>query len=589
MFIPTTLQEVKDRGWNSLDIILISGDTYTDNSYNGTALIGHWLMDHGYKVGIIAQPDVDSDKDITRLGQPDLFWSVSAGCVDSMVANYTPTRKFRKDDDFTPGGVNNRRPDRATIAYTNLIKKYIKGKPIFLSGIEASLRRVAHYDYWSDSLRRSVLFDSKADGIIYGMTELATLEVADCIRRGVDWRNTRGVVYISNEMPSDSIVMPSFEDCVSDKDAFRKAFIVFRDNNDPISGRNLVQGYGNRWLVQNRPQRSLTTQELDSLYGSDFENEVHPYYSRFGHVKAMDTVKNSVTTHRGCYGGCSFCAIAAHQGRHVISRSVESIVSEVERMAKKPGFNGTIQDVGGPTANMYDIDCLIKKNRGACKEKRCLGRHVCDNLFVNHASQIKLLEEISSVPGVKRVFVNSGIRYDLILADKLNGDKYLDTIVRNHVSGQMKVAPEHVCDRVLDLMGKPPCSELLEFRRRFMEATAKIGKEQYLTYYFIAAHPGCTKENMKELSDFCHNYLKTNPEQVQMFTPTPSTESTMMFYTKSDIRGRPIFCERSIQGMHQQKDLVVISKTNKVYKEDSHKKKVGCHTNQARKKQSKKV
>lgn len=589
MFIPTTIQEVKKRGWNSLDIILISGDTYTDNSYNGTALIGHWLIDHGLRVGLIAQPDVSSDKDITRLGQPELFWSVSAGCVDSMVANYTPTRKFRKDDDFTPGGQNNKRPDRATIAYTNLIKKYIKGKPIFLAGIEASLRRIVHYDYWSDSLRRSILFDSKADGIIYGMTELATLEVAGCISAGKDWHDVRGVAYIGNSVPDDYVILPSFEDCISNKDNFRRAFLTFKENNDPISGKGLAQLHGNRWLIQNRPQRNLTTKELDALYESDFENEVHPHYLKDGPVKAMETIKNSITTHRGCYGGCSFCAIAVHQGRHIISRSIESIISEIKRMASKQVHDIIIQDVGGPTANMYAIDCLIKKNRGACKNRSCLGKNPCDCLLIDHGPQIELLDKISQIPGVKKVFVNSGIRYDMILADKRNGDKYLENIIGNHVSGQMKVAPEHICDNVLKLMGKPSRYELLEFRNKFMEITARIGKEQYLTYYFIAAHPGCTRENMQELSDFCRNYLKINPEQVQVFTPTPSTESTMMFYTQTDSKGNRIYCERNVQGMQHQKQLVVVSNFEKVHKGDSHKCKAGCIKKQDRKNQSKRV
>lgn len=587
MFIPTTLQEMKKRGWSSFDIILVSGDTYTDNSYNGTAMIGHWLIDHGYKVGIIAQPDVSSDKDITRLGQPNLFWSVSAGCVDSMVANYTPTRKFRKDDDFTPGGQNNRRPDRATIAYTNLIKKHIKGKPIFLAGIEASLRRVVHYDYWTNSLRRSIIFDSKADGVIYGMTELATIEIAERIREGRDWHDVRGVAYAGNTAPEDSIILPSYEECVEDKDSFRKAFLLFKENNDPISGRTLAQAHGNRWLIQNRPQRNLTPDELDSLYGSDFENAVHPYYLKDGPVKAMETIRNSITTHRGCYGGCSFCAIAVHQGRHVISRSTESILSEVKRMVAQQNRDIIIQDVGGPTANMYGIDCLIKKNRGACKNKSCLGRSPCDCLVIDHAVQIDLLDKISALPGVKKVFVNSGIRYDMILADKRNGMKYLENIVRNHISGQMKIAPEHVCDNVLRLMGKPSCSELLEFYRRFTEMTAEAGKDQYLTYYFIAAHPGCTRDNMKELSDFCHNYLKTNPEQVQVFTPTPSTESTMMFYTQMDSRGNRIYCERNIQGMQLQKQLIVTSNFEKIHKCGSQNGKAECHKKQSRRKQSK--
>ena len=388
MFVPTTPEEVRARGWDALDVILVSGDTYTDNAYNGTALIGHWLMDRGLRVGIIAQPDVSSDEDISRLGQPELFWSVSAGCVDSMVANYTPTRKFRKEDDFTPGGVNDRRPDRATIAYTNLIKKHAKGRPIFLAGIEASLRRVAHYDFWSDSVRRSVLFDAKADGVIYGMAELATLEVARRMREGLDWRDVRGVCHASSGTPDGYLEMPSFEDCRDDRDAFMRAFRMFRENSDPVTARNLVQRHGDRYLVHNRPQRPLTTPELDSLYGSDFEDAVHPFYAKDGRVRAMDTVRNSITTHRGCYGDCSFCSIAIHQGTTVVSRSEESIVSEAERIASRPGFNGVIQDLGGPTANMYGIECRIKETKGRCTDRRCLGSKPCPRLPIDHSRQM---------------------------------------------------------------------------------------------------------------------------------------------------------------------------------------------------------
>lgn len=385
MFIPTTPEEVRGRGWDSLDIVLVSGDTYTDNAYNGTAAIGHWLVDHGFRVGIIAQPDISSGDDISRLGLPELFWSVSAGCVDSMVANYTPTRKFRKEDDFTPGGVNDRRPDRATIAYTNLIKRHAKGRPVFLAGLEASLRRIAHYDFWSDSVRRSVLFDAKADGIVYGMAELATVELAERIRDGVDWKEVRGICYASPRIPDGFLELPSYDECRDDRRAFMDAFVGFRENSDPATARGLVQRHGDRYLVQNPPQRPLATEELDSLYESDFEDAVHPYYLTGGKVRAMDTVRNSITTHRGCYGDCSFCSIALHQGTTVVSRSRESIVREARRIASRPGFNGVILDVGGPTANMYGIECGRKAERGRCPDRRCLGSRPCPSLPLDHA------------------------------------------------------------------------------------------------------------------------------------------------------------------------------------------------------------
>ena len=558
MFIPTTRDEMDRLGWDRADILLVSGDTYTDNSYNGTALVGHWLMDHGYRVGIIAQPGVDTGEDISRLGRPRLFWSVSAGCVDSMVANYTPTRKFRKEDDFTPGGVNDRRPDRACIAYTNLIKRHCKGEPVFLAGVEASLRRVAHYDFWSDSVRRSVLFDAKADGIVYGMGELTNLQIAERIDSGEDWRDLRGICHASSAKPEECIEMPSYEEVSrrDDRRGFMRAFSILRHNSDPVTARPLCQAHGNRWLVQNRPQRCMTTEELDAAYESSFENRVHPFYAGGGRVAALDTVRNSVTTHRGCYGDCSFCAIAAHQGTTVVSRSHDSIMREVRRMAASEGFDGVIRDVGGPTANMYGIECAKKLSNGRCEDRRCLGGRPCPRLPIDHSEQIRLLDDISSVEGVRRVFIASGIRHDMVLADRRRGGEYLDRVVSEHVSGQMKVAPEHVCDDVLRLMGKPGKDALLGFKEMFDRCCRERGKDEFLTYYLMAAHPGCTRDHMRELASFCTRELGTHPEQVQVFTPTPSTYSTAMWWCGTDERGRPITVERSIQGRQRQKEMV---------------------------------
>lgn len=559
MFLPTTAREMSDLGWDAADVVLVSGDTYTDNSYNGSAVIGHWLVDHGFRVGIVAQPDMESSEDVMRLGRPRLFWSVSAGCVDSMVANYTPARKFRKEDDFTPGGVNDRRPDRACIAYTNLVKRACKGVPVVLGGIEASLRRIAHYDFWSDSVRRSVLFDSKADAIVYGMGELANLEIARRIRDGEDWRDVRGICWISKEKPEGCLELPSYEEVSDrgDRRAFMEAFTLFRRNCDPATAEPLCQRHGDRWLVQNRPQRPLTSEELDAVHESSYENAVHPYYAAQGRVRAMDTVRNSVTTHRGCYGDCSFCAIAAHQGTTVVSRSEESVLREVRAMASRPGFNGTVQDVGGPTANMYGIECARKAAEGRCGDRRCLGGRPCPNLPIDHSAQIRLLESVSEVEGVRRVFVNSGIRHDMIVADGEHGREYLDRLVGSHVSGQMKIAPEHVSGEVLGLMGKPGRDVLLRFRDMFRESAERLGRDEYLTYYFIAAHPGCTDRHMRELAAFCGSELGIRPEQVQVFTPTPSTYSTAMWWCGTDDRGRPVSVERSIRGRQRQKGIVV--------------------------------
>ena len=558
MFIPATPDEMRRMGWQRPDVILVSGDTYIDSSYNGTAVIGHWLMKHGFKVAIIAQHDINND-DIERFGEPELFWSVSAGCVDSMVANYTATGKFRKDDDFTPGSLNNRRPDRACITYVNLIKKHFKGNMIVLGGLEASLRRIAHYDFWSDSVRRSILFDAKADVITYGMSERSNLELAHAVSKGMEWRDIRGLCHISKEKKDGFVELPGYEECSADTDAFIKAFRLFYYNNDPHYAKGLVQRHGDRYLVQN-PPFDMDSETLDMIYGMDFENRVHPFYLKQGSVKAMETIKQSITTHRGCYGECNFCSIAVHQGRTVISRNEDSIVKEAERIAGTKGFNGIIYDVGGPTANMYGIECLTKEREGACRNRRCLYPNVCENMSPDHSAQIRLLDRVSKVDGVKRVFVNSGIRYDMVIADGEHGMEYLDAIVKNHVSGQMKIAPEHTSDEVLALMGKPGKKALMHFKQMFMESNEKTGKEQFLTYYFMAAHPGCYEHHMHELNDFIHTRLKTNPEQVQIFTPTPSTMSTLMYHTRRDPDNRrDLKSEHSMQMKQKQKDIILKS------------------------------
>ena len=562
MFIPTTMDEVRQRGWDSLDVILVTGDTYIDSSYNGSAVIGHWLIDNGFRVGMIAQPNIDSGDDITRLGTPELFWGVSSGCVDSMVANYAPTGKFRKDDDFTPGGVNDRRPDRACIAYTNLIKKYANGKPIVLGGIEASLRRLTHYDAWSDSLRRSILFDSKADIITYGMAEMATLQLAQAMRDGEDWHSIRGICYISDVPPTTHSELPSYESCVENPTNFMRLYKQFYYNCDPINARGLIQKTGeNRYLVQNPPSKILDTETLDRIYELDYENEVHPYYAKDGYVKAMDTIRNSITTHRGCYGECNFCAIAVMQGRTVVSRSEESILREAKRIASKEGFDGVFRDVGGPTANMYGFECPKKIRHGPCMDKRCMYPRVCGFMPVDHSRQIELLKKLSEIPNVKHVFVASGVRYDLVLADKEHGEEYLRALIRDgHISGQMKIAPEHVSDDVLRLMGKPGKEQLLDFKEMFDRLKEEEeDKDIYLTYYLMAAHPGCEFRHMGELLRFCSEELHHVPEQVQIFTPTPSTISTTMYFTRRDWETqKPIKTEHRMEDKQHQKDILLL-------------------------------
>ncbi len=565
MFLPTTMEEVRKLGWDSLEIILVSGDTYIDSSYNGSALIGKWLYKHGFKVGIIAQPDINSDKDIKRLGEPNLYWAVSAGCVDSMVANYTATKKKRKSDDFTPGGENIRRPDRASIIYTNLIKRFFKNgnAPVVLGGIEASLRRITHYDYWSNNLRRPLIFDAKADILSYGMGEKSMLALAQALKGGREWRNIRGLSYIAKEKKDSYLELPSFDECVKDKREFVKAFDIFYHNCDPITAKGLCQLCGDRYLIQNPPSENFTSEELDSIYSMDFERDVHPYYKAMGEVRALDTIRTSVTTHRGCYGECNFCAIAIHQGRTVISRSQDSIVEEVKEIASAPKFKGYIADVGGPTANMYDIECSKKLKVGACQDKRCLYPHKCPALKIDHNSQIELLDKLKNVDKIKKIFIASGIRYDMILDDKRNGQMYLEEIIKDHVSGQMKIAPEHTEDKVLSLMGKQGKAPLKEFKEKFYKINSKLGKKQFLTYYLIAAHPGCDEKDMLDLRRFASSELRINPEQVQVFTPTPSTYSTLMYYTEMDpFTNKKLFVEKDNGKKQKQKDILIPRENN---------------------------
>jgi uncharacterized radical SAM protein YgiQ len=563
MFLPTTKEEIKRLGWDRPDIILVTGDSYIDSPYIGAAVIGKVLSRAGYKVGIIAQPDVNSEADISRLGEPVLFWGVTGGCVDSMIANYTSLKKKRKSDDYTPGSVNDRRPDRAAIIYTNLIKCYFKSnRPIILGGLEASLRRIAHYDFWSDKVRSSILFDAKADYLLYGMAEKAVVQLADALKNGTGARDIRGLCYIAGEqdmlqIKTGCLELPSFETVRDDKQAFISMFRTFYDNNDPITAKGLYQKHGMRYLVHNPPDMPLTQAELDAVYALDYERAQHPYYERQGSVKALETIKFSISTHRGCYGECNFCAITVHEGRTVQWRSPESILAEIRRMARYPDFKGYILDVGGPTANMYGFECEKKLREGACRDKSCLYPQVCPSLKATHQPQIELLRNIRDIDGVTKAFVASGIRYDLLLSDKQFGEKYLRDVIAHHVSGQMKIAPEHTVDSVLRLMRKPGTALLLQFKDMFDHMTRAIGKQQFLTYYLIAAHPGCLLSDMTKMKQFTSEKLKTNPEQVQIFCPAPSTWSAVMYYTGIDpFTGKQLFVEKNPLNKERQKDII---------------------------------
>lgn len=564
MFLPTTKNELKNLGWDKLDIILVSGDTYVDSPYMGIAILGNILVDKGFRVGIIAQPDINSAYDISRLGEPELFWGVSGGSVDSMVSNYTASKKRRRQDDYTPGGENNRRPDRAVLVYTNLIRRNFKNtKPIIIGGIEASLRRVAHYDYWSNKLRRSILFDSKADYLVYGMGEKTTIEIANKLQKGKSIIGVRGLSYLSNENKYEYLQLPSFEETVKDKYKFIEMFDTFYLNNDPLSAKGLVQKHGERFLIQNPPQYNPTTEEMDYYHDLKYEREVHPYYKKWGEVRALETIRFSINTHRGCYGECNFCAIAVHQGQTISGRSEKSILNEAKDYAKMKNFKGNISDVGGPTANMYGFECVKKLKLGSCDDKRCVAPTTCKTLRPTHKPQIDLLKKLRKLNGIKKVFVASGIRYDMVLDDKQYGNEYLKEIVQHHTSGQMKIAPEHSEDKVLDLMGKPGKRYLTEFRDKFYQYSKEVGKNQFLTYYMIAAHPGCTESDMHKLKEFTSEKLAISPEQVQVFTPTPSTYSTLMYYTEIDpFTGKKLFVEKDINKATLQKNIAVAKRGN---------------------------
>jgi len=564
-FLPTTRAEMDARGWKQCDVILISGDAYIDSPFIGVAMVGRMLERMGYKVGMIGQPDIKSDVDIKRLGEPRLYWGVSGGSVDSMVSNYTATKKFRNSDDYTPGGKNNKRPDRALSVYCNLIRQHFKNTvPIVLGGIEASLRRVSHYDYWSNKLKKPILFDSKADILIYGMGEIAIEQVTKALAEGRDYRDIRGVCYISKEPNYEYIQLPSHKDCLDDKEKYIDLFDDFYDHNDPISARGLCQPVDSRYLIQNPPCDYLNEDEMDENSNLPFTRELHPYYAKDGKVKCLETIKFSIMTHHGCWGECNFCAIGVHQGRTIRTRSEKNILAEAKDFNQYKDYKGIISDVGGPTANMYGYECNKKLKLGTCDHQRCVdATHLCSAMKPDHGRNINLLRQVRKVEGVRKAFVASGVRYDLITEDKKHGYSYLREMVQHHISGQMKVAPEHTEQHVLELMGKPGKQTLVDFKKLYDKLNKEMGKKQFLTYYLIAAHPGCTEKDMHSLKDFTTNELQMNPEQAQVFTPTPSTYSAVMYYTEMDPKTRKkIFVEKDTKRKEKQK-AIVVAKENK--------------------------
>ncbi len=567
-FLVTTREEMERRGWTQCDVVLISGDAYIDSPFIGTAVVGRMLEKMGYKVGIIVQPDIENGDDIGRLGEPRLFWGVSGGSIDSMVSNYTATKKFRNSDDYTPGGKNDRRPDRAVLVYTNLIRRFYKNTvPIVLGGIEASLRRVTHYDYWTNKLRKPILFDAKADILVYGMGEIALRELVHALDAGEDYRDIRGICYIAKEPKEAFHQLPSHAECLADKNSFIDLFDLFYDNNDPIAATGLCQQVDSRYSIQNPPCDYLDESEMDEVAALPFTRELHPYHRPQGKVKCLETIKFSIMTHQGCWGECNFCAIGVHQGRTIRTRSEASIINEAKEFTTYKDFKGIISDLGGPTANMYGYECKKKLKHGTCDHQRCVdSRHLCSSMRVDHSRVISMMKQVRELPGIKKAFVASGVRYDLINEDKQHGYAYLKEMVKHHISGQMKVAPEHTEQHVLDLMGKPGKQTLIDFKKLYDRLNREEGKKQFLTYYLIAAHPGCEEKDMHELKRFTRDELKMTPEQAQVFTPTPGTYSSVMYYTEMDpVTRKKIFVEKDMRRKEKQKEIVV---KKQVFKRD---------------------
>lgn len=559
-FLPISKKDMKKRGWDTVDFVYIIGDAYVDHSSFGPAIISRVLESRGFRVGIISQPDWTVDESVCVFGEPRLGFLVSGGNMDPMVNHYTVSKKRRKSDAYTPGGVTGKRPDHATVVYCNLIRRTYKNTPIIIGGIEASLRRMAHYDYWSDSLKRSILLDSQADIISYGMGERSIVEIAEALDSGIDVRDItfiEGTVYKTKDIESvyDYVMLPSFEDLKRDRLEFAKSFNTQYRNTDPFSGKRLVEPYDKGiYVVQNPPAKPLTQMEMDDVYALPFMNTYHPSYEKAGGVPAINEIKFSITSNRGCFGSCSFCALAFHQGRIIQARSHESIIAEATEMTKAPDFKGYIHDVGGPTANFRHPACEKQLKSGACQNRQCLFPEPCKNLKADHKDYVALLRKLRSLPKVKKVFVRSGIRFDYALADK--DDTFIRELCRYHVSGQLRVAPEHVSDNVLRLMGKPENSVYEKFVNKCNRINEKNGMKQYLVPYLMSSHPGSTLKDAIELAEYVRD-IGYMPEQVQDFYPTPSTISTCMYYTGVDPRNmQPVYVAKNPHEKAMQRALI---------------------------------
>ena len=559
------MEDMKKRGWIQADFVFVIGDAYVDHSSFGPAIISRLLERYGYKVCMIAQPDWKNDKSIDVFGRPRLGFLVCGGNMDSMVNHYSVSKKRRQKDAYSPGGQMGLRPDYATTVYCNLIRRTYKDVPIIIGGIEASLRRMAHYDYWSDKLKHSILVDSSADILSYGMGEHSMIEIAEALDSGIDVKDitfVRGTCYRTKDIsgvPEDSIILPDYDSLSKDRLEYARSFYTQYINTDPYSAKTLVEGYGNRgYVVQNPPAYPLTQMEMDDVYDLPYMNNYHPIYEEAGGIPAISEIKFSLTSNRGCFGGCSFCALTFHQGRIIQTRSHESLIKEAERMTHDPDFKGYIHDVGGPTANFRHKSCAKQDKYGVCTNKQCLFPEPCRNLKVDHKDYVELLRKLEAVPGVKKVFIRSGIRFDYVMAD--SSDEFLKELCEKHISGQLRVAPEHVSDNVLRMMGKPQNSVYEKFIDRYKRVNAKTGKQQYVVPYLMSSHPGSTLKEAVELAEYVRD-IGYMPEQVQDFYPTPSTISTCMYYTGVDPRTmKPVYVPHNPHEKAMQKALMMYRK-----------------------------
>lgn len=550
-FLPINKEDMQDAGISELDFVIITGDAYVDHPSFGTAIISRILEAEGFTVGIIAQPDWTNVNDFRKLGKPKLGFLINSGNIDSMVNHYTVAKKRRHDDLYSPGGKGGFRPDRALIVYVSKAREAFKDVPVIIGGIEASLRRFAHYDYWDNKVRRSVLLDSKADLLIYGMGEKPVIEVANLLKYGMNIENittTRGTAYLTKDISAlnDYVEVPSFMEVSTDKKAYAESFKLESYEQDAISGRTVIQKQGDRYLVQNPPQFVLTEKDMDRVYNLPYTRTYHPIYESSGGIPAIEEVKFSLTSHRGCYGGCSFCALTFHQGRTIQNRSQNSVIGEASLLTTLGDFKGYIHDVGGPTANFRHKSCTIQETRGVCKTKQCLFPKPCKNLIVSHSEYLDMLRKIRKLPGVKKVFIRSGIRYDYVMLDK--NDEFFEELCKHHISGQLKVAPEHINEEVLKQMGKPGKDVYDKFVKKYFEINNKIDKKQFLVPYLMSSHPGSDLNAAIELAIYIKEMGYT-PEQVQDFYPTPGSLSTTMYYTGIDP-----FTEEEVYVAREQKE-----------------------------------